>query len=180
MPPEAFNRFGEEDTEEDYGFKADIYAAGIVLFNLLTGCMPYSNATSDNTLYIKFERDREAFWEHHEKYSFGGKVDSNLKELISGMLEPCPSRRWSIKEIQSSAWYNEECATPKKVSKEMRRRSSSINLAKLHPEKRLEITKSWTAKSKSNKKKLRVKTNESSYENMGMLLWRVCSTLFGK
>jgi serine/threonine protein kinase len=179
MPPESFIVYGEKDSVEDNRYKADIYAAGIVLFNLLTGCMPYSSATTDNSLYLKFERERESFWEYHEKYSFERKVETELKELIGGMLESSPLKRWPINDIQNNAWYNGQCASPIKVTKEMRKRSSSIYLAKLYPEKRLEITKTWTAKSKS--RKIRSKsTNESSYENMGMLLWRICSTLFGQ
>ena len=171
---------GSKDGESaDSGFKADIYAAGVILFNLLSGCMPYSKATPDNELYMKFEKDREGFWEHHEHYSFEGKIAKDLRELLSHTLEPDPEKRWGIKEIKSSAWYNGECASLKLVTKEMGKRKSSVNLAKTFPEKRVEIAKSWTAKSKGRKKKSKIALPSINYESMGRIMWRLCSSLLG-
>ncbi len=182
MPPEAFSC--DVDDSEDGGYKADIYAAGIVLFNLLTGCMPYAKATPDNDLYIMFEKDREAFWEHHQRYSFEDKISEPLKELLTGMLEPWPGRRWSISKTKACAWYSGECATHKRVAKEMRRRSSCVDLAKSFPEKRVEITKSCTARSKKRTKHGRrpnkfLAASSLNYEGMGMAMWKLCTALFG-
>ncbi len=182
MPPEALS--SPADELEDGGFKADIYAAGIVLFNLLTGCMPYSKATPDNDLYLMFEEKREAFWEHHQRYSFEGKVPDDLKELLSGMLEPWPGKRWGLKQVKSCGWFNAECASHKLVSREMQHRRSCVDMAKTFPEKRLEIAKSCTASSRERSRhrtqgKSAADSSSFNYESMGMALWRICTSLLG-
>jgi len=182
MPPEALHDLSKAP-EKNAGPRQDIYAAGVILFNLLTGCMPYSKATEDNELFMKFVKNREAFWEYHNKYSFCQQIAPELKELLNGILDPNPDTRWTIQQIKSCAWYNGDTATPKYVQKEMKKRKSSVNLAKSNPEMRVEITKSWTAKSKDRCRKTKKKSldvDEINYEHIGTFMWKVCISLFGK
>ena len=185
MPPESL-KGSESYNEKDSGYKADIYASGVILFNLVTGCMPYSKASEDHELYVKFIRERTKFWEYHEKYSFEGPIPSDLKALLDGILEPDPHQRFDIKGIKASAWYKQETATQEQVAKEMRKRKLSVNLAKSQPEKRVEITKSWTAKSRGKKGKKKGQQrngkmlSEIGYEKIGTLVWNICTSIFGK
>lgn len=86
--------------------KVDIFAAGVVLFQMLTGYSPFHNAQSSDPLYaLIMEGKYEEFWSFHEKRKV--QLSSDVKELLMGMFAEDPIKRVSIEDIQHSRWFAE-------------------------------------------------------------------------
>jgi serine/threonine protein kinase len=94
MAPEIVNK------EECFGPPADIWAAGVVLYVLLTGGFPFRAAHS-RELYYKIQ-----------KGSFGipNSVSRDASALIQKMLSFDPIKRPSAKEVLESEWMKEKNA----------------------------------------------------------------------
>jgi len=66
--------------------KADLFAAGVILFNMVTGIPPFSKAVKSDTLYRCFAMDRiDLFWKVHER-KIQKPLSEGLKNLITRML----------------------------------------------------------------------------------------------
>ncbi|MES1921553.1 Serine/threonine-protein kinase stk11, variant 2 [Bonamia ostreae] len=85
IPPEHF-------TGPEYisGFKADIWAAGITLYNMVTGSVPF-NGRNLYELYQNIEKG---------KFSAPEYLSRELKDFIMQILNPNPNHRISISEIK--------------------------------------------------------------------------------
>eukprot|EP00826_Nyctotherus_ovalis_P047424 TRINITY_DN5453_c0_g1_i11.p1 TRINITY_DN5453_c0_g1~~TRINITY_DN5453_c0_g1_i11.p1 ORF type:complete len:335 (-),score=92.55 TRINITY_DN5453_c0_g1_i11:6-1010(-) len=146
--------------------RVDVYTAGIVLFNMVTACAPYSIAKRRDKLFKKFVEDNEKFWSHHEKHSFKGKLDNDLKELLNGMLNPNPELRWSLVQIKRSNWLCKgDTASAKEVVKEMSLRQSYMETAGKSPHKK--------HIKRLRKKSVKREETSGSYQRMGMFLWNI-------
>lgn len=146
--------------------RVDVYAAGIVLFNMVTACAPYSVARERDKLFKNFAEDNEKFWNHHRKHSFKGELDSDLKELLNGMLNPDPELRWSLVQVKRSNWLCKgDKASAKEVVGEMSLRQSCMKAGRKLPRKR--------RIKKLRKKSVKREEASGSYQRMGMLLWNM-------
>ena len=69
------------------GFKADIWSAGVVLFAMLYGTVPFkaNNMQDLHQLILK------------AKYNLKDEISEDAKNIIRGMLEPDVQKRLSIK-----------------------------------------------------------------------------------
>lgn len=101
MAPEIINKAGYD------GKLVDIFACGVVLFIMFAGSPPFSQATPTDPYYkLLMTNKADIFWNFHSKH----KNDQNffppeIREVIIGMLQPDPSKRWTIEKIQNSAWF---------------------------------------------------------------------------
>lgn len=89
--------------------KADLFAAGIVLFTLVTGHMPFASAMRDDKMYSFYiENQQQDFWKFHKKVmkrkEKGFKFSKEFMNLIDKMLEPNPKYRLSLQEIKNHPW----------------------------------------------------------------------------
>jgi len=81
--------------EEGYsGFKADIWSAGVVLYAMLCGTVPFkaSNMKELHKMIIK------------GKYNLKEEVSDEAKQLMRAMLETDPKKRISIAKILQHPW----------------------------------------------------------------------------
>ena len=81
MAPEVLNN---TDTGNLFlkSCKSDIYSAGVVLFNMMTGNMPYSMASSNDRKYTYFFKNKKKFWQIHRKTQYGYELNKDFEELI--------------------------------------------------------------------------------------------------
>ncbi|KAG6609498.1 CAMK/CDPK protein kinase [Phytophthora cinnamomi] len=84
------------------GPEADVYGAGIVLYHMLSGVIPFSGADTYQLLARNMLGDvnfEEKQW---------GLVSPQLKTLTARMLEKSPAKRITLVEILNSPWLSLE------------------------------------------------------------------------
>ncbi|XP_043358358.1 serine/threonine-protein kinase STK11 isoform X3 [Dermochelys coriacea] len=93
QPPEIANGL---DTFS--GFKVDIWSAGVTLYNITTGLYPFEG---DN-IYKLFENIGKG------DYTIPEDCGSPLSDLLRGMLEYDPAKRFSIQQIRQHNWFRKK------------------------------------------------------------------------
>lgn len=88
--------------------KCDIYSAGIIMFALYTGRLPFEESAYENeplNTWIKTKDSR--FWKLHE-LDIEKTFSEGFKKLFFAMIAKDPRQRPTIEEIKRSQWYNED------------------------------------------------------------------------
>ncbi|KAK2103505.1 Serine/threonine-protein kinase stk11 [Saguinus oedipus] len=80
------------------GFKVDIWSAGVTLYNINTGLYPLK---ADN-IYNLFENIGKG------NYAIPGDCGPRLSDLLKGMLEYEPAKRFSIRQIGQHSWFRKK------------------------------------------------------------------------
>lgn len=79
------------------GDAADVFALGVIMFVLVTGSFPFTQATSSNKFYNSLnsdsEKDRNKFWIATESTD----CSDEFKELFAAMVKINPAERPSLK-----------------------------------------------------------------------------------
>ena len=93
------------------GTTVDLFALGVILFQMRTGLAPFDNlASKDDMLYKPIYNHRlETYWKHTEKrYSQMGYGDDPLtedfKDLVSSLLDYYPSKRLVMADLINHPW----------------------------------------------------------------------------
>lgn len=94
--------FAPEMLQKAYGPQVDMWALGVVLFQLLVGRLPF-NAQSNSELFRQIERSHDhlrrlfemAEWRH---------VSPHAKDLVVKLLEPDPHKRLNADEALEHEW----------------------------------------------------------------------------
>lgn len=96
------------------GYSADLFAAGIILFAMVAGHMPFRTATTEDKNFSSLCSEKpESFWESHEsktkkqKKDLSYRFDDTFKDLVAKMLSFEPSKRPTIQEIRDHPWFRE-------------------------------------------------------------------------
>lgn len=87
--------------------KADVFAAGVILFIFYSGHPPFHEGRLEDPYYNVFMKNRQKFWDFHAKQNKKRAYSESYKALVSGMLEYEPETRFSIADVRNSAWLNE-------------------------------------------------------------------------
>jgi serine/threonine protein kinase len=77
------------------GQAADIWSAGVILFNMVTGKNPFHN--NDQNIQIKNILSGSA---NYPKY-----ISNSLIDLISKIFNPNPRNRYTIEQIKEHPWF---------------------------------------------------------------------------
>lgn len=91
--PEIAN--GDDDF---HGFKVDVWACGITLFNMITGQYPFEG----DTIYKLFDNIVKC------EFTIPDWVDEHLQSLIKGMLQREAKNRLSTHEIKAHTWCRKQ------------------------------------------------------------------------
>lgn len=106
--PEIFQQ------DEYVGTATDIFAAGIILFIMISGHPPFSKPDVSDIRYKHImNNNTERFWELAQKRRDGKTItfSDDIKELISCLLSPYPCLRPSLSEVAFHPWFSGETAT---------------------------------------------------------------------
>lgn len=103
-----------------YGHCVDLFAAGVLLFGMVIGNMPFFKAKPDDPYYKAIAANRkDLFWKAHlAKLDSSFSLSENLVDLISLMLGYFHLERPCLAEIRAHPWCLEEAATHKEVLQE--------------------------------------------------------------
>lgn len=115
-------------TGRKYTEKADVFAAGVILFIMLAGFPPFQNADSKDWWFDKITKKKyKLFWMAHERTA---KFSSEAKELLQKMLAATEKDRITVHEIQETAFFNKECLTKEEIAKALKRRKVDVDSQK--------------------------------------------------
>lgn len=90
LPPEMLNG-------KLYSFEADVWSLGIMLYRMICGVFPFDGRRTKEVFHrIKKERLRIPNW-----------VSQPTRELLAGLLDKRPERRWTLATAKSSAFFNQ-------------------------------------------------------------------------
>ncbi|KAL1520547.1 hypothetical protein AB1Y20_022123 [Prymnesium parvum] len=79
------------------GFMADVWSCGVILFVMLAGFLPFDEP-SMSALFNKILR---------AEYAIPEWFSPGARDLLSKVLQPSPSARFSLAQIKSHRWFNE-------------------------------------------------------------------------
>jgi serine/threonine protein kinase len=87
------------------GFKADIFALGVILFLLVNGFPPFYKFATNSDPYYKFfaEKKENVYWSCLKR-KFQLNFDNDFIDLINKMLAANDADRITIKEVLAHPW----------------------------------------------------------------------------
>jgi len=95
------------------GRLTDIFSAGVILFIIVLGIFPFSEAKKDEYYYkLIYEGKLEKYW----KKTGGENLSEEFKDLVLKMLAYNPAKRPTIAEIKKHPWMTKPFE-PKKAQK---------------------------------------------------------------
>lgn len=92
----------KEHKEYD-GYKADVFSVGVILFIMIQGTFPFSEATTDEHYYKYLVKGQ--IKKYFEKTNASALSD-DLKDLLVKMFSYDPKERPSIVDIKNHPWMN--------------------------------------------------------------------------
>ncbi|GAV58639.1 Pkinase domain-containing protein/NAF domain-containing protein [Cephalotus follicularis] len=100
VAPEVINRKGYD------GAKADIWSCGVVLFVLLAGYLPFH----DSNLMELYRKIGKA------EFKCPNWFPSEVRRLLSKILDPNPNTRISMAKIKDSSWFRKRLKSKQKIT----------------------------------------------------------------
>ena len=88
--------------EKYNGLLCDIWSAGIVLYAMIFGYLPFSDENEQNNINNIVKG----------KYEIPEEANDDLRDLLSHIIEINPDKRFNLEQIKNHKWYNIINATP--------------------------------------------------------------------
>jgi len=126
MAPEIINN-------KKYSEKADIFAAGVILFIMLAGFPPFQNAVAKDWWFDKLMKGKyKLFWMAHERTA---KFSPAAKDILQKMLAPKEKDRLDVHTVQQTKFWSKHNMTKEELVKELKHRKKVVDTEKAKEEK---------------------------------------------
>jgi len=111
--------------QKKYTEKADIFAAGVILFIMLAGFPPFQNAVAKDWWFDKLMKQKyKLFWMAHERTA---KFSSNAKDILQKMLAPKEADRHDVNSVQTTKFWNGPCLNKDEIVACLKKRKKSVD-----------------------------------------------------
>ena len=104
------------------GKSVDLFAAGIILFIMISQNPPFSRAHPSDPYYRLLSQGDSKFWAAHSRNKPAGTYSPDFQDYVKRLLELNPSSRLTIEQIKSHPWFNGPTASPEEVQSEINSR----------------------------------------------------------
>lgn len=101
------------------GDKADVFALGKCLFELVVGFSPFKLATLKDVYYRNLVKDSSVYWAFFDPNNF---LSDDFKHLMAGMLHEDPTIRFTLDGVSNHPWFLGLRATSEELREELLRR----------------------------------------------------------
>ena len=108
------------------GDKVDLFAAGVLLFIMVTGHPPFKKAVAGDPYYKMFCQQNDLFWTNMSKGKPPGTLSPALRSLLNGLLAYNPALRPTVEAIRAHPWYNGPPMTPAEIALEFAGRRARL------------------------------------------------------
>ena len=117
----------EVPTKNYEGSKADIFAAGVILFIMYAGNPPFEKA-APNDPYYKLVKDKNfnTFWKAHSRRRPAGFFSDNFKDIFQRMVAYNPKDRLKIEEIATHPWVKNVVSSNAEIKEEFEKRLGKL------------------------------------------------------
>lgn len=101
----AANNQSQPPLQHFYGYEADVWALGLTLYTMIHGDLPKEMFEKDKK-HMKYIPKRAPRGKAASKFHFTmqNNLDSDLKDLVQGMLAVDPAKRLSMNEVITHSW----------------------------------------------------------------------------
>lgn len=123
MAPELLGR------QSYNGMSVDLFAAGVILFIMMSQNPPFSRAVMSDPYYSQLANGNQRFWDIHSRNKPTDFYSNEFRSLIQNMLALDPAQRLSISEIRAHPWFNQPCSSSEEIYLELSGRRQRINEA---------------------------------------------------
>lgn len=114
------------------GREIDLFAAAVILFVLVVGHPPFTQASNEDRLYMMICQNRsDLFWKAHSKSRGAGNklMSDELMNLLICMFQLEPEHRPSLFEVMAHPWMQTKLPDKKVMLKSMTQRDQMIKQA---------------------------------------------------
>jgi len=109
---------------------ADVYAAGVILYALIAKEFPLTESSDEKVPVLNnstFINNNNEFWEAKaERIGISNYFTEDFIHIINGMLDSDAEKRFKIKDIKSSKWYQDSVLKDRCLRNEMRIKCEKI------------------------------------------------------
>jgi serine/threonine protein kinase len=131
-----------------YTEKADIFAAGVILFICLAGFPPFQDAQSNDWWFDKLKKKKyRLFWMAHERTA---TFSPEAKTILQDMLAADPNERLDVEGIKRSAFMNSEHLDKNALRAELTRRKAEVDRQKAEDRAKEAVTRDTFQEAVSN------------------------------
>jgi serine/threonine protein kinase len=117
------------------GASIDLFAAGIILFNMISGTAPFQKAhpTGDSRYRLLCINDHNQFWTSHElnvQKQTGHQTQffsDDLKDMLNSLFAYDPVLRMTISELKSHPWFQGDTVTFEELKSEFNERKKKVD-----------------------------------------------------
>lgn len=124
--------------KKKYSSSVDIFAAGVVLFLLLTGKSPFELASCTDIYYSHYVTDHpEKFWEAHAQ-DHDIHLSPICMDLLNHIFAEDPKKRATLAFIKKHDWYNQQTLTSVELKNRLEVRIAEVTAAREAEAKRIQ------------------------------------------